>query len=350
MNHKSPSGQVSRRELIKRAGVLGAGVAGAPLLAACTDDEPGEAGAVEERETGRKVTFVTHDNNPFFVPVIKGFEAFGALRGWETQFVGPPQQDVPATVEMQVNAIASNPDAVAFTRVDTTSFDDNIQRARDQGIFVILYNTASDGYEDLGVAFVGQEFVAAGRINGAQAAQHAHEITGREEGLIVMGTIAPGHSALEQRMQGTTQGVEEYNADNGTGFTTETLETSTDQAEAISRVDAKYQRDGDRIVGWAHADFGHWFTGIWVEDRGLEGSMANGGFDLVPGVLDAIKNDTAQWSIGQNPYAQGWVTSTLIDMALEADFPPFDYDTGAEVVDSANVDEVTEREAKFAES
>lgn len=348
-------GHLTRRELLKRASLAGAGVAGASLLAACAPEGPQagatttEAGAAAQGlQTGRKVIFVTHDLNPFFIPVIAGFEEFGALRGWETQFNGPPSHDVAATVDLQADAIAANPDAVGFTRVDTTSFDDNIRRAKEQGIAVVLFNTASEGHKDLGVAYVGQEFISAGRVNGLQAAKHAQEVTGRDEGLIVMGTISPGHSALEQRMQGTTMGVEEYNEANGTSFVTESMATSTDQAEAVSRIEAKHTAEGDRIVAWAHADFVHWFTGIWIQDRGLEGTMANGGFDLVPGVIEAIQNGTAQWSIGQNPYGQGWVTSALIDMELEAGFPAFDYDTGAEVVDASNI-EAAAREARYAE-
>lgn len=41
------------------------------------------------------------------------------------------------------------------------------------------------------------------------------------------------------------------------------------------------------------------------------------------------------------------MTSALIDMQLEAGFVPFDYDTGAEVVDKSNIEAVSEREARF---
>jgi ribose transport system substrate-binding protein len=352
-NATTVSGGLSRRELLTRGGIAGLGLAAGSLLAACTD-APEQATPAAQAEgggghTGRKVIFVTHDLNPFFIPVIHGFETFGELRGWETQFLGPPTHDVPGTVQAQENAVAARPDALGLTRTDTTSFDATIERAQSEGIKVVLFNTASDGYKDLGLAYVGQEFVPAGRINGLQAARHAHELTGRDSGLIVMGTIAPGHSALEQRMEGTAAGVEEYNAQNGTTFETESFETSTDQAEAVSRIEAKWSADGDRIVGFAHADFVHWFTGIWLADRGLEGQVANGGFDLVPGVIEAIEDGTAQWSIGQNPYAQGFMASALLDMEMEAGFPAFDYDTGAEVVDASNIEAVAQRENRFSE-
>lgn len=339
---------LSRREVFKRGGVVGAGAALAmPGFGLAAPGSHGGPGAMRAQGTGRKVIFVTHDDNPFFIPVRYGFEEFGKMAGWETQWVGPPQNDEQATLQFQLDAIAAKPDAVGFTRINTTMFDDAIRQAQDAGIFVILFNTASDGYQDLGVAYVGQEFIPAGIVSGQNAAKYAQEITGRTDGKIILGTIAPGHSALDQRMEGTRQGIAAYNETNGTNYTTEDLTTSTDGPTAIAAIDAKYAQDGDQIVGFAHADFVHWYTATWIEQNGLQGKFANGGFDLVPGVLDAIAQGTAQWSIGQNPYAQGWVTSSLIHMKLEHDYPPFSYDTGAEVVDASNIEAVTAREAVF---
>ena len=45
---------------------------------------------VQAQEKKRKVIFVVHDLNPFFVPAIVGMKNFGALAGWDTQFIGPP--------------------------------------------------------------------------------------------------------------------------------------------------------------------------------------------------------------------------------------------------------------------
>jgi ribose transport system substrate-binding protein len=332
---------LSRRQVFTHGGALGIGAAaGLPFGA--------ESLAAPRRQEGnRTVIFVTHDDNPFFVPVRAGLEQFGALAGWQTQWIGPPAHDEVATLQYQLDAIAAKPAAVGFTRVNSTQFDDAIRSAQEEGIFVILYNTASEGYQELGVAYVGQEFIPAGIVSGLNAARHAQEITGRDDGIIILGTIAPGHSALDARMECARQGIAQYNEENGTSYTTEDLTTSTDGPEAIAKLDARWAAGGDDIVGFAHADFVHWHTATWIEQAGLQGRFANGGFDLVPGVLDALENGLAQWSIAQNPYAQGWVTSALIHMAIENGYPPFSYDTGAEVVDASNIAEVVEREAQF---
>ena len=339
---------ISRRDALKRGGLLGAGAASLPFAALAAPSTPIKSYPIRSQEGNKKVIFVTHDDNDFFVPIRFGLEEFGEMAGWETQWTGPSPHDELKTLQAQLDAIAAQPMAVGFTRVNTEQFDDPIRQAQEAGIFVILYNTASDGYKDLGVAYVGQEFIPAGITSGLQAAKYSQEITGKTEGVIVLGTIAPGHSALDARMEGARQGIAQYNQENGTNYTTEDLTTSTDPAAAISALSAKYAADGDKIVGFAHADYVQWHTATWIEQEGLQGKFANGGFDLLPGVLDAIKKGTAQWAIGQNPYAQGWVTSSLIHMATAHGYPPFDYDTGSEVVDSTNIDFVMEREVQFA--
>lgn len=342
---------MNRRDMIVRSGALGAAAAtlGLPVSALAGPATATKSYAIRSQDGAKKVIFVTHDDNPFFIPVRFGMEEFGGMAGWETQWVGPPQHDEQATLQFQLDAIAAKPMAIGFTRVNTTMFDEPIRQAQEAGIFAILYNTASEGYKDLGVAYVGQDFIPAGIVSGQNAAKHAQEITGRTDGEIILGTIAPGHSALDARMEGARQGIAAYNEENGTNFTTSDLTTSTDGPTAIAALDAVYAEKGDAIVGFAHADFVHWHTGTWIEQSGLQGKFANGGFDLVPGVLDAIKVGTAQWSIAQNPYAQGWITAALIHMATAHDYPAFDYDTGAEVVDATNIDMVVEREAVFAE-
>jgi len=347
------SAGISRREVLKRGGAAGVGaaaglgLAGAALVAPTgTKAAPG---AQPAGGTPRKIIFVNHDNNPFFVPVRIGLEQFAAQAGWEApQFTGPPVGDTVATVELQRQAIAAQPDAVGFTRIDTTSFDENIRQAQAQGIFVILFNTESEGYKELGVSYVGQVPEPAAEPGGYQAARFSQEITGRSDGKIVMGIIQPGHSALEARHRGFRAGIERYNQENGTSFTAEPLQTSTDAAQSIAAQQAKYAAESDQIVGWAHADFGQQFTAQFIRDNGLQGKFSNGGFDLLPDVLTGIESGEIQWSIGQAPFQQGWVTSALIHQALENGYQPSDYIIGADLVTAENIAQVIERERAAA--
>lgn len=325
---------------LSRRGVLSGGTAAAAGLALGTS-------IAKARETARKVIFVAHEEIPFFAPVKAGFADFGKLRGWDTQFISqgsPP--NIADVVRLQSDAINAKPDGLAFTRINDSAFDDNIQKAKELGIPLILFNVASDNYEKLGVAFVGQDFIPAGQVNGYQAALHAKRL-GRTDGVILIDIPTPGNSAIEERGEGTRMGVEAYNEENGTNFTWEKFTTANTQVEALSRMDAKMRSLGDQVAGFTSTISGHWFMALWMEDNQKVDAFSNGGFDLIPGVLDAIEAGTSHWTIGQNPYAQGYVTSALLDMQMEAGYPAFSYDTGAEVVDASNVRAVIERENRF---
>src|SRR5438067_12626928 len=89
---------LSRRKLLGAAAGAGAGLLGA------LPDQALAAGPAP-RAKRIKVIFVVHDNNPFFVPVRLGFEQFGHLAGWKTQWVGPPHQSTVDTVNLQASAL-----------------------------------------------------------------------------------------------------------------------------------------------------------------------------------------------------------------------------------------------------
>ncbi len=307
--------------------------------------------ATDEPQKMRKIIFVTHDLNPFFVPAIVGLKDFGAMAGWDTQFIGPPVNDVQSTVETQYNAIAAQPDAVGFTAIDSEAFNDPIKQAQEKGIFVVLYNTRAPGVQEAtGVAYVGQDFVVAGRIAGYELAKYITKHTGKTEGKIVMPIIAPGHFALETRNSAGTEGVEKYNKENNTNFTTEALAVSTNQAETTPKIEAKWAAEQDQIVGWLASDFTHTFVGDWAKENDLVGQFAVGGYDLLDQTLINIKDGSVDFSIGQNPYGQGFLTAALIFQGLERGYPAADINTGAELIDATNIDAVTEREALWKEA
>jgi len=345
-----PSAPPSRRNVL-RGGVAVAAAAG---LAGCSSEKaagpaPSSGGAAGDGpQKGKKVIFVVHDKNAFFVPVQKGFEDMGRVLGWETQFMGPPGYEQTVVVNMQKNAINAKPDGLIFTRIDNTSFDDNIKQAQGAGIQVILSNVASDGYQSLGVGFVGQSFVAAGRTAGQQAAAASQKNSGRKDGTIVITNLAAGSSALDQRGQGIAEGVTAYNTKNGTSFTTESIIVGTDEATAVGKIGARYSRDPNSIVGWAATAFDCQYVATWARTKNLSGKFGVGGFDLVVPVITGIQDGSIDYTIGQNPYAQGWMASALLAQQFDPGYPSFTYDTGAEVVTKTNIETVAAREKKFA--
>ncbi|WP_113701869.1 substrate-binding domain-containing protein [Nonomuraea lactucae] len=328
------------------------GSAALALVTACSSEKKpapaaGTAASGSGPQQGKKVIFVVHDKNPFFAPVEAGFKDFGALMGWTTQFIGPAQQDVQKTVELQQSAINAKPAGLILTRVDERSFDDNIRRALGAGTKVVLSNVASGGYDKLGVGFVGQDFVPAGEICGREICAVARKQTNRTDGKIVLGNGAPGNSALEQRIEGMKRGIAAYNKENGTAYEGLDFVSSFDQSQAIGKIDALHTRLGDQIVGWSMAGIDHQYVAAWVKQKNIVTRFGIGGFDLVGPVLEGIRDGSIHFSLGQNPYAQGWIAAALIAMEIDPGFPAKTYDTGAEVVDAGNIQAVLKRESRF---
>lgn len=322
----------------------------------CKGDVAEEAAGEEVEEAmslpgeGMKIVFVSHDLNPFFATVLVGIEDFASLVGWKAEMVGPAQHDAAGTVETQYSVISSKPDAVAFTAVDSDSFTEPIKAAQDAGIFVVLFNTRAPGVKEAtGVAYVGQDFLSAGHVAGKEICKYVEEHTGRKEGKIVMSNFAPGHFALETRNQGGAEGVEMYNQQNGTNFTTEDLATSTDEVEAIAKFEAKWLAEKDEIVGWLSSEFTHGFIANWAKKEGLVGQFAVGGYDTLDSVMLGIEDGSVDFTLGQNPYGQGFVTSALMWQGVIAGQPAGDVDTGAELIDASNIEEVMKREAIWVE-
>lgn len=341
---ESMAGGLDRRNLLKAGGV-GAAVLGASSLLGAD-----YASAISGRNhaaklKGKKVTMVIHDKNAFFAPVEKAFREFGAMAGWKVGYVGPTGQDIQKTVELQAAAIAGKPDGVIFTRIDDKAFDANIKNALSKGIKVVLANVGSDGYKDLGVSFVGQEFIFAGNICGQEIAKYAEKNTGKKSGIIFAGNALPGNSALEQRAEGIKQGVAAYNKKNGTTFTTTVLKTDLDEAKAAAIIEAALTAN-PTCVGYAATEFTHQFFGNVMKRKSLK--LGNGGFDLVQPVLQGIKGGQIDFTLDQNPWAQGWIASSLVAMEMSPGFQAFSYDTGAALIDASNITKILKREAVFA--
>ena len=338
-------GKLSRRELFGTAGKVGMGAAAASMLPTSS------VFAAPQRADfpPRKVLWLTMVRAAFFVPIIVGEREAAEFYGWETQFNAPDAYTPEAVINIFMNYIEQEPDAISFAYVQPKIFDTAIEKAREKGIFLICFNTDSEGRKEQDLAFVGQNMIEAGKVNGWNAAMYGQELTGRDEGLVVINNAIPGHSALEERALGAKLGVEAYNEENGTSFESEVLATSTNEGEYVSKVEAKYTADEENIVAFCGCDSMSFGIGLFYKSRNLVGKLAGGGFDLDDPTLVAIKDGRLQWTIGQDPYSQGWVTSALIWAALERQVMPNDYDTAIEVVDASNIDLIIERESLWKE-
>ena len=310
-------------------------------LAGCKEEEaaPAEEETVEEAapENSYKFIMVTHAaGHTFFPPVKAGMTDAANLLGVEADFIGPIEYDVAAHVDMLSSAIEAGVDGLATSLPDAEAYNDIVQKAMDKGIPVVAYNTDAPG--NARMAFVGQEMIKAGMIMGEEIKKSLPN-----GGKVMLATCCPGHLALEARMEGVRQSLEGSNVT----IVGEPINYGSDLIEAVSKVEAAHLANPD-INGIYGVEMNVEAIGQYISMNGLQGKLLGGGFDLVPKILEYIKDGSLQFTIGQDPYAQGFYPIIMLYNYLEKGVPPHSIDTGAEIITKDNVDAIMKREQLWA--
>lgn len=290
----------------------------------------------------RDITMVTHDaSTSFFVPTIAGLHDAARQLGWNANFTGPTSGfDVERQVSILESTVASGPDVIATTIADPSAYNDVIQDALDNDIYVVLYNTSALDRQQLrdefgrALAFTGQQQVAAGYVCGLTFLDKLPD----DASLVTIGTCCPGHSALEARSEGIelaiklNSDIELTNRVNYTGTASEGVSALENQITA--------NPDLDGIVG---TDAFTWFIGEAINNQNAADRIVGGGFDLTEQTLEFIDQEILKFTIGQDPYSQGYIPTLQAFEYLDRGIPAKNYDTAAEVIDPENIAFARER-------
>lgn len=291
-----------------------------------------DSGADEKQGSSDiNVSVVLHAlNSSFYTKIQEGAKQAGEDLGITVNVSAP---NVASSLQEQVSlletAIASGADAIATVTWDPTGFNSVIQEAEEKGIPVIGFNQDAEGCGTK--AFVGQDYETAGYDLG----KYVFDAMGGE-GTYIIASCGPTDSALVAREAGIDRAAEEYG---GKVTKLETIDIGTDLTNAYSVIENAYLANPDvkAIIG---VDVYSEAIGSVIEDYDLSGKVYAGGFDLTEGMLNHIKNGSVQVTCGQNPYMQGYysVLECYLNLAHGCDF--IDINTGAQLVDSTNVDGV----------
>lgn len=301
-----------------------------------SDSAASGASSAETSEAGEggsdyTVSVVLHAlNSSFYTKIQDGAVQAGKDLGITVNVSAPNQaSSLQEQVGLLETAIASGSDAIATVTWDPTGFNSVIQEATDAGIPVVGFNQDA---EDCGTkAFIGQDYETAGYELG----KYVFDAMGGE-GTYIIASCGPTDSALVAREAGIDRAAEEYG---GKVTKIETIDIGTDLTNAYSVIENAYLANPDvtAIIG---VDVYSEAIGSVIEDYDLSGKVYAGGFDLTEGMLNHIKNGSVQVTCGQNPYMQGYysVLECYMNLAHGCDF--IDINTGAQLVDSTNVDTV----------
>jgi ABC-type sugar transport system substrate-binding protein len=296
----------------------------------------------QSEPASRSITMVTHDaSTSFVVPIIAGLHDAARQLGWDATFTGPTDgTDVNRQVELIESAIDSGVDAIATTIIDQSAYDQTISRAFEEDIPVVSYNTnpltRDQMREKFGraLAYTGQGQVGAGYVCGLALLERLPD----DATTVTIGTCCPGASFSENRSAGMEMAIRQ----NSDLELTNMINLTTQASEGVTTVENHITSnpDVDGIIG---TDAFTWFIGDALENQGMEGDIIGGGFDLTGETLDHISNNVLNFTVGQDPYSQGYVPTNQMFQYLDRGIPPKNYPTGAEVIDTENIEFARER-------
>ncbi len=385
---------VSRRKLMKQLGALGM-LGGMTGLAGCSslqdgDGTPTDGGGGNGTQTDngngsripeftrvplvppptaddmdlsdpqdpeRQMQFVVHNaTNQFFTPVIAGMNDGLNKLGWTGEMVGPTGNDQEQQVEIlntTVDSLQGGQDVLGTTVLDESSYAPPVRDAIDKDIPVLQWNTTVDGWdfdfmmEEFGqvLPYVGQRAFPAGNAVGITAYEKAEENLDTDEYTVLPCIAVPGHPALQVRTDGFENSIGAQ--DNVTMV--DELDVSTDVAQATTRINDAYSanNDIDIILGsgfWAPAG-----AASLVADEGLQDEMIVGGFDLPESTVEGIQNGNITFTVGQDPYSQGYITTQLAYEYMDRGIPMKNYITGVSIVDESNIEFAAQRSNSWDE-
>ena len=321
-----------------------------------------EGGDGSER---RAVFVIQNIDNPFFIPMTVGFNDALEVFGWTGGVTGPGQEGGVAEqvdiIETTVEDLSAG-DVLVTTILDNQAYIDPIQQALDDDIAVVNGHTTpaqadwnygnqkqNFSYRDqeMVVPHVGIRDARGGTAMAAEAYERMQSKLDTDEYTVLLTNELPDNPAVTRRVNadanptGTAQRYFEAQGD-VTIFDDQVINPSPNISEArdtiVSTVGGE---DVDAIV--CSAFWGAVGAGQALEAGELEGPMVICGFDLVRPLLEGIDKGNIDFTVGQDPYSQGFQNVPMAWMYLERGIEMKDLEWGVSVVDQENVGFTLER-------
>jgi simple sugar transport system substrate-binding protein len=336
---------ISRRRLLKRAGI-GAGALSLPaLLAACGGDDDDEAAATttteETGQAGSDLTFysVTHgeSGNVFWAIYRNGIRDGGELYGVEVQDLPLEQFSIAGYVDLLNQAIAAKPDGIFASILDQDAVDAPLRGAIESGIPVVAVNVPDT--RDVGeripyLFYVGGDEEAGGRLT---AQRQLQENSGLKHAACII--HEPGHTGLEARCRGYTAEL------TGGGAKVDKLPSSKDATQATEQIKAYLQKNTDVDAIFGVGPQPATFALQALDELGKKGQVLVSAYDMTEELLTEIDGGNLVSTIDQQQYLQGYEPIHWLKQHIEHGFvmaPGVDMLTGPALVDKANAAQVAE--------
>lgn len=269
-----------------------------------------------------------HDVSNEFAPQLKaGMEKAAAELGAqvEVQFVGPVGPKAEEQVAELESLLAAGVDGLAVSSVSTDALAPVINKALEQGIPVVTFNT--DNPSSFRLAFAGQDLVESGRI----AARELVKYLG-ESGDVIITTLDAAAQWSIDRETGAREVLGQYPGIKVLA----TVNTGTEPQEIYAAIENAMLANPS-VTGILSLECCSITpAGEYVQRNNLTEKVKVVGFDLNPSTLELVKAGVIQATIGQGPEKQGYEAVMLLWKAANGEAIS-NVDTGAEIVDASNI-------------
>jgi simple sugar transport system substrate-binding protein len=332
---------VVRRGLVYR-GLAGVVVAVALLSSACassskphtsTSDGTSAVGSTARGGTG----LIIELNGPLslngFPQVKKGSDDAAKALGVTYKYSAPANLDnfVPDYTALFNAAMAQHPAALVFGNYVASAFDPLIKRAIAAGVPVVVsFSGVQTWKQDGAISFVGVDEEALGGVAGGAALK-----AGVHDLLCIDQATNP---SLEAECQAAKKAVEAAGANyaqlnvplNHIGNPAQLTQDIQGYLHSHPNVDGIFTAGGGFGTDAAKA----------VENLGKKGQIKVGGNEVTSSTLQAIKDGSLTFEIGQQPYLIGYDAIQVAAQYLQLrQYPITPIITGGAVIDSSNVAE-----------
>jgi simple sugar transport system substrate-binding protein len=280
---------------------------------------------------------------PFYLPILKGFDLAGKQLNIETVFRGNQQtslfSDAPVVKRLLEDAIASKPDGLVVADIYPDVLNEDIIGAVKSGIPVVLTNNGFGQADKVGaLAFVGTDEHALGEIGATRLRE-----LGAKNVLVI--TVPPGIPFVDARMDGIAKGI----APSKTTIVQMPIEALSDQTKVVNTMVAAIQKDPsiDAIFS-----LGSCCGPAMVAAREQLGdkakSMHFATIDLGAPVLDALKEGKVDFAIDQQQFLEGYQPVVILGDYLRYAIEPVArfYPTGPGIVTKANAEKIMDLTAQ----
>jgi len=271
-------------------------------------------------------------SHPWFDEVNKGAQAQAEILSRElgvevvVDYRPPSVADVVEQNAILEKAASSRPSGIAVDPVDTVGHMTAINRIRDQGIPVVLFDSPSP---DASMISVGNDFSQQGII----AAERLAKLIGCAGKVAVMQgyPTAPNHKERYEAQLAVLGKYPDITVVDG-GIDNDDIETARQQASAVleSHPDLSGYLccDASGPIGIASA----------IKNAGRVGKVKVVSMDGIKPILDAIKEGVIESSSATIPKMQGSMSILMLWQASLGVQIPQAIDTGIDVITQENVD------------